>query len=74
MGFEVTIAEDGNQAVEKALAEAFDLILLDMQMPNMNGYEAESASKERLNNTHNRSDRQCYEGGRQEMLRRNAIL
>ena len=40
MGLEVTIAEDGNQAAEKALAGAFDLIFMDMQMPNMNGYEA----------------------------------
>ena len=40
MGLEVTIAEDGNKAVEKALAQEFDLILMDIQMPNMNGYEA----------------------------------
>lgn len=40
MGFEVTIAKDGLQAVEKALQKTFDLIFMDMQMPNMNGYEA----------------------------------
>ena len=40
MGFEVTIAQDGNDAVQKALAQQFDLILMDMQMPDMNGYEA----------------------------------
>ncbi len=40
LGLEVTIAEDGNEAVEKALAQEFDLILMDIQMPNMNGYEA----------------------------------
>jgi signal transduction histidine kinase/ActR/RegA family two-component response regulator len=40
MGFEVTIVEDGYEAVEKAVAEPFDLILMDMQMPKMNGYEA----------------------------------
>ena len=40
VGFEVAIAEDGRQAVDKALAESFDLILMDMQMPNLNGYEA----------------------------------
>jgi two-component system sensor histidine kinase/response regulator len=39
-GFEVTIAEDGNEAVQKALNRSFDLILMDIQMPNMNGYEA----------------------------------
>lgn len=40
MGFDVTIAEDGSQAVENALEHHFDLIFMDIQMPNMNGYEA----------------------------------
>ncbi len=40
MGLNVTIAEDGQQAVDKALGEEFDLILMDAQMPDMNGYEA----------------------------------
>ncbi|MBL7107077.1 MAG: response regulator, partial [Phycisphaerae bacterium] len=43
MGLEVTIAEDGNQAMQKVLTEEFDLILMDIQMPNMNGYEATKA-------------------------------
>jgi len=40
MGFEVSIAEDGRRAIDKAQAESFDLILMDMQMPHVNGYEA----------------------------------
>jgi CheY-like chemotaxis protein len=40
MGFQVTIVEDGQQAVDKLRTETFDLILMDMQMPVMNGYEA----------------------------------
>lgn len=40
MGLEVTIASDGKEAVDKALARKFDLILMDIHMPNMNGYEA----------------------------------
>lgn len=40
MGFETIIAEDGQEAVDKALAGPVDLILMDMQMPNLNGYEA----------------------------------
>ena len=40
LGLQVTIAEDGNEAVQKALAKQFDLIFMDIEMPNMNGYEA----------------------------------
>lgn len=40
LGHRVTIAQDGLEAVERAGAEAFDLILMDMQMPNMDGIEA----------------------------------
>jgi signal transduction histidine kinase/CheY-like chemotaxis protein len=40
MGFQVTIVEDGQQAVDKVRSEIYDLILMDMQMPVMNGYEA----------------------------------
>jgi len=47
MGLKVTIAEDGSQAVEKALAEELDVIFMDMQMPNMNGYDATRALREK---------------------------
>jgi signal transduction histidine kinase/CheY-like chemotaxis protein len=46
IGLEVTIVEDGNEAFEKALSESFDLILMDMQMPNMNGYDATKKLRE----------------------------
>jgi two-component system alkaline phosphatase synthesis response regulator PhoP len=39
-GYEVIEAIDGKEAVEKALVELPDLILLDVRMPNMNGYQA----------------------------------
>jgi signal transduction histidine kinase/CheY-like chemotaxis protein/HPt (histidine-containing phosphotransfer) domain-containing protein len=45
LGLEVTIAEDGNEAVRKALTNPFDLIFMDIQMPYMNGYEATQALK-----------------------------
>lgn len=38
--YEVIEAIDGKEAVEKAVGELPDLILLDVRMPNMNGYEA----------------------------------
>jgi CheY-like chemotaxis protein len=40
LGLAVETAEDGVQAVEKASAETFDLILMDLMLPNMDGYEA----------------------------------
>jgi DNA-binding response OmpR family regulator len=39
-GFEVVSAKDGKEAVEIATEGGFDLILLDVRMPRMTGYEA----------------------------------
>lgn len=39
-GASVAIACDGREAVDRALAEPFDLILMDLRMPRMNGLEA----------------------------------
>lgn len=38
-GYEVVAASAGNQALSKASAEVPDLIILDVMMPDMNGYE-----------------------------------
>jgi signal transduction histidine kinase len=38
-GYEVRLAEDGNEALEEAFRQAPDLILLDVMMPGMNGFE-----------------------------------
>jgi two-component system sensor histidine kinase/response regulator len=40
LGHQVVIAGDGLQAVEAAERERYDLIFMDIQMPNMNGYDA----------------------------------
>ena len=40
LGARTTIAGNGEEAVEKAMVEDFDLILMDMQMPIMGGLEA----------------------------------
>ncbi len=39
-GHEVAVAGDGIQAVERLRAERFDLVLMDMQMPGVDGIEA----------------------------------
>ena len=44
-GHEVAIAVDGAQGVEMARAVAPDLILMDMSLPVMSGWEATSALK-----------------------------
>jgi CheY-like chemotaxis protein/HPt (histidine-containing phosphotransfer) domain-containing protein len=41
-GAEVVIANDGREAVEMARRERFDVILMDMQMPHLDGYGAAS--------------------------------
>ncbi|MDR0621107.1 MAG: response regulator [Deltaproteobacteria bacterium] len=39
-GFQVTIASDGQEAVEKVQANEYDLVLMDVQMPIMDGLTA----------------------------------
>ncbi len=43
VGLVVDLAEDGQQAVERARRTAYALILMDMQLPVMNGVEATQA-------------------------------
>lgn len=40
IGVEVVVAVNGQDALEKALSQHFDLVLMDMQMPVMDGIEA----------------------------------
>jgi CheY-like chemotaxis protein len=45
---EVTEAENGAVAVELARSQAFDLVLMDVQMPIMNGFEATEQLRKEL--------------------------
>ncbi|UCF39866.1 MAG: response regulator [Gemmatimonadota bacterium] len=39
-GFEVAMAFDGRQGVEMAKSDGYDLILMDMSLPEIDGWEA----------------------------------
>jgi signal transduction histidine kinase/DNA-binding response OmpR family regulator len=48
-GHQVTIAGNGRIAIESYLAHSFDLILMDVQMPEMDGYESVAAIRKHEN-------------------------
>ncbi len=77
IGLTVTIAEDGLEAVESTLNQEFDLILMDIQMPNMNGYEATQELRQKgittpivalTANAMNGDDKKCIEAGCDDYL------
>jgi CheY-like chemotaxis protein len=47
LGFEVETADNGKEALQKVFTGQYDIILMDMQMPYMNGYEATAALREK---------------------------
>lgn len=46
-GHEVAIANNGREAVVKLEQDTFDLVLMDVQMPEMDGYQATAVIRER---------------------------
>ena len=46
LGYDVTVAQDGQEAVQKATAEPPDVIVMDMLMPKMDGFQVASAIRQ----------------------------
>ena len=51
-GFDVTIASDGREAVDFAFSLKPDIILMDMSLPYLNGWEATKIIRENEETTH----------------------
>ena len=48
-GFELDIANNGKIAIEKLETNSYDVILMDLQMPVMNGFEATEYIRKKMN-------------------------
>lgn len=49
LGYQVKLARDGQEAVDACHEQSFDLILMDINMPQLDGYQATKIIREDLN-------------------------
>ena len=72
--FEVLVAENGEKGCEMATAERPDIILMDLEMPVVDGWEATRRLKSNANprHSHHRSLRKCAGRRARKGVRRRA--
>ena len=78
LGLDTIVAHDGKQALDLIQNNQYDLILMDCQMPNMDGFEATARIRQQFGATHTiialtanatEDDRKrCIEGGMNDFL------
>src|SRR5262245_61590950 len=50
-GYEVGIAEDGKSGLERVLSERWDVVILDVMLPKLNGFEVVRHIRAQANDT-----------------------
>ncbi len=50
-GYEVNVVEDGGDGLEEALSKPYDLIILDIMLPGLNGFEVLTRLRQKGNRT-----------------------
>ncbi|MDP3282551.1 MAG: response regulator, partial [Nitrosomonas sp.] len=78
LGLDTVVAHDGKQALDLIQNNQYDLILMDCQMPNMDGFEATARIRQQFGATHtlialtaNATEdvrKRCIEGGLNDFL------